>query len=151
MKATGKMINNMEKVKRHGLTVLSMMEITLMARNMEREYSSGQTEQLIEEIFSITIFMGTERINGLMEESTLESGEIIRCMETVFSNGAMAGDMKVVMWMTKKRAKVTLSGLMAESILEVGSMGNSMAEEHILRLITNEKRVSGKMARELSG
>ena len=89
MKASGKMINNMEKVKRHGQTVPFMMEITLMEKNMEKEYLSGLTEPLIEGTFTTITSMDSVLINGLTVEN--------KCTVTVSSNGQMEEGTKVVM------------------------------------------------------
>ena len=54
IRVTGKKINSMGKVKRHGQTVPCMKVITSMARSMVEEHSNGQMDLSIPDSSSIT-------------------------------------------------------------------------------------------------
>ena len=74
MKATGLMINNMDKVKNTGQMALSMKEITNSGRRMDLANSYGPIDHLTAEISRIIIFMVMANIDGPTAENSAEIG-----------------------------------------------------------------------------
>lgn len=83
---------------------------------MEKVLSDGLMGLHIGVTSLIITSMGLVHISGLMEESTLVTGEITRCMEEECSNGQTAEGTKAHTLMIKKKVKEYLNGLMGGSI-----------------------------------
>lgn len=77
MKASGKMIYNMDKVLKSGPMVLFMMENTKKERSMEKVNSYGLMDLSMKANFLKTIFTVKESTNGRMVATTTENGQII--------------------------------------------------------------------------
>ena len=73
-KGNGEKISSMVKGLKHGLMEQGTMAITRTERSMVEDISSGQIVHLTMASFTKTIFMDMEVTDGLMEESTEETG-----------------------------------------------------------------------------
>lgn len=96
-KACGKVINSTGLVRKYGRTVLNIKEITFKERNTALVNSGGLMDQCIKEIFSTTIFMVKEPINGAMGGNMKDSGEKTECTIGGYLNGLMEDNILVSM------------------------------------------------------
>ena len=78
--AIGKMINNMDRVLRHGQMVLAMRALTLRVKNTAKENSNLQMDQFMKENFSLMRYQ--ERVNtcGQTKRPTKVNGKRTKCM-----------------------------------------------------------------------
>lgn len=74
MLETGKKTNRTATELKPGQMVQNTLVLTSTERNTERENSYGLTAQDMRESSTTTTFMELESMNGLMEDSTTESG-----------------------------------------------------------------------------
>jgi hypothetical protein len=110
IRVIGKRISSMVMVRRLGLMVLAMKEITREVKNTVKGSSSGQMAQPTMVIFSIITFMVMVPTTGPMVESSRETGETIRCMALEFSSGQTADDTKGSTSTIKNKDTESLSG-----------------------------------------
>ena len=120
MKATGLMINNMDKVKNTGQMVLNMKEHINMVKKMDTVNSFGLINHLIVVLLSIITSMVMENIDGLIIENTLETGLTIKCMVQVSLLGPMEESMRANILMTRNKVMVFSHGQMVDSMMVSG-------------------------------
>jgi hypothetical protein len=72
-------------------------------------------------------------------------------MEEVSLLGQMEENMMENISMIKSKAMVYLHGLMEENMKVIGTMENNMDRESIILLKVRQRRVNGKMEKELNG
>jgi hypothetical protein len=143
MKVIGRRINSTATERKCGQMELSSKGTILTERNKERGHLHGQTEVLIEEIFTRTIFMEEVFTVGQMEGSITGRGSAIKCMDMGYSHGLMEESMRGNMWMTRNRGKGCFSGQMGGNILEDGTMGSSMGRAFIFLQMEGNEKESG--------
>lgn len=94
IKETGKMISNLVRERKAGLTGLFMKEIMRMGRSMGLGFSNGLTAQSTKGTFLTTTLKDTVHTHGLITESMKDTGIRIRCMGQANFHGLMADFMK---------------------------------------------------------
>lgn len=92
-KANGLRINNTDMVLRDGQTVHRTRDNTPRAKSTEEANSRGLMPALSQVTSKTTTFTEAEFMNGLTEESTLETGKITRWKVMVLLLGLMAESM----------------------------------------------------------
>ena len=120
MRATGWMINNMDRAKKSGLMVLNMKVITSLVKRTAKVNSYGPIDLLMRVLFLIIIYTDTASINGQMAGSSLVIGSVIRCMARVSSHGLMAEDTRVSIMMIKSKEMEFSCGLMEDNMMALG-------------------------------
>lgn len=93
IKEDGKMTSSMVKVLKNGLTVHPTKGTTLMERNTALVSLFGAMEVPTQVNSSTTISMAKVFTNGMMEESSMESGRTTKWRDTVPSLGQTTGSM----------------------------------------------------------
>ena len=93
----GKVINSMVLARKYGQMVLNIKEITFKEKNTVLVNSGGLMDRYIKEIFSTTIFMVKEPINGAMGGNMKDSGEKTECTIAGYLNGRMGDNILVSM------------------------------------------------------
>ena len=78
MMVNGKMINNMEKEKKHGLMEVLMKESILMAKDKDLVILNGLMVLNMKVIFLKICFMEKDNILGMIKENILVNGNIIK-------------------------------------------------------------------------
>lgn len=114
------MISNMDKERNIGLMVLNMKEPINSERKTAMANSSGPINLLIV-VHSLTIiFTDMESTDGLITESTQETGSITKCMEQVYSLGPMEENMKETTTMIRNKDMVFSHGRMDVNMMVSG-------------------------------
>ena len=90
----GRMISNMEKELRRGLTMQGMKETISKAKSMEEELFNLQMEVCILVTSNIMKYQEKGSINGLTERLMMGSGRRTRCMGMESYLGKMVKSMK---------------------------------------------------------
>ena len=96
-RACGKVISSMGLGRKYGRMVLNIKEITFKEKNTVLVNSGGLMDRCIKEIFSTTIFMVKEPINGAMGGNMKDSGEKTECTIAGYLNGPMEDNILVSM------------------------------------------------------
>ena len=151
IKANGKKISSMGKVRRYGLMELYTKEAMLMVRNKVKVSLGGLIAAPIKVNSTLTTSKVKVNTNGPMAESTKAPGSITRWKAKAFSPGLTVGSTKVNTQMTKNMATENSCGPMAEATKASGRMENSTESENIELLVDNLRLDSGRKERELSG
>ena len=86
----GRMINNMEREQKLGLTGQGMKDVILKEKNMEKEHFVSQMGVSILVIFNIMKYQEKASMCGLMVNRLMDNGRKIKCMVMGFSLGKMA-------------------------------------------------------------
>ena len=89
IKDTGKTINSMDKVKKHGQMVLIMKDNMMKVKSMEKENQFLQINLILMVNLIIMIYMVMDYIYGLIKESMKDNGREIKCMEMEKQLGQM--------------------------------------------------------------
>ena len=151
IKDSGRMINNMAKVRKHGLTLQCMKEIMYLVKSMEKVHLYGQMVQYMLGNFTTIILKVKVNINGQMVVLIMVIGRTIKCMAKVYSHGLMEENTKVIILKIKSKEMALFIGQTAESMWDNGLMENKMEKGHLLQLTGNREKVNGTVAREQSG
>jgi len=144
----GKTISNMVTVRRHGLTVPAMKEITNRERKMVMADSCGQMAPPMTASSLTTTSMARVSTPGLTIGHSMAIGLIIKCMDVAYLHGLMEELTKVNILMTKSKVSEYLYGLTAEDMRVSGSMGSSMDKESTLLAKMKRKEENGEMVKE---
>jgi len=124
-KENGKMIFNMDSVRKSGQTIVSMKVITLKAKSTVKDCTYGKMGRCITETGMKTVLKVMVSTNGKMAARTLESGKTTTCMEREFTLGLTEGDMMANMKWTRNMVMEYIVGQMDGFTKEIGSMGNN--------------------------
>lgn len=151
MKVIGTKINNTEKEKRSGQTMLAMRASIKMGRNMEEVSSCGPMDQRIQEISSKTTSTAWVFTPGLTEGNMTDNGRTTRWTAKVYSPGQMEENMKDSMLTIRKKDKVYSRGQMDASMMATGKTESSMAREFTIRAKVRLKWVNGPKASVSTG
>lgn len=151
MKVNEKMISSMALVRKIGLTVRIMKEITVKVKNMAKVCCISVMDQNIKVILNLMILMAMVSMNGRMRKNMKEIDLETKCMERGKLFGKMEEHTVENMRMIKNTATEILNELMAESIKGSGKMESNMAKERILIHKILRGLVFGKMGKELDG
>jgi len=116
IRASGRKISNMEKVKSLGQMGLCMKGIMLWVKSTELVNFYGQIIQSTWVNSRTIILRARVSINGLMEEYLTVYGKIIKCMGKVCSHGLIIEDMRESILKIKNRVTEHFFGLMEGNI-----------------------------------
>lgn len=151
MRENGWKINNMEKARKLGQTVLGIQECIIWEEKMDKGNFYGQTDLPMKANLKIIIFMVMELIYGLTEENLQEIGNKIKWMVKGNFYGQMAENIKDNIWMIKKMELGNLSGLMVENTMDNGQMENNTEQAFTLDKMDRKEKENGTTAKELDG
>lgn len=147
----GKMINNMDMVKKNGLMEPGTRAALLKDSNKDTEDSSGETTANTKASSKTTTSKDSDTINGLTAENTKANGKTTKCMESGISSGQTVDSTKAATSMIEKKDKGSSSGLTEEAIKETGKMESKTVEESIPTKQVSKSMEPGLMAKNLNG
>lgn len=121
MRASGRKISSMERVKSSGPMAPPTADYTKMVSNPDMATSFGMTETHTKVSLKITISMDKEPIHGKMVVHSKEIGNTTKCMAMASSRGLTVANTKVNMSMITSRDMESSFGLMDEGTKVAGS------------------------------
>ena len=132
------------------------MELFIMGsiykeKKMDMASLFGRINKATLEISKTIIFMELAFINGAMEESLKEIGNIIKCMVEVNLNGKTVDNIMDNFLKTKNKALGNSYGQMAVNIMDSGWMENKMVWVNTILSTEKQSMGYGLMGRELNG
>ena len=125
MRANGKTIFSMVKVKRFGPTTPCMMVTIMRVRSTDMVCTSGKMDQGTRVIGLRIVLKVTESINGRMADATQDPGKTIICMAKVSTLGLTVVDMRASTKWTRSMGTAFTFGLMVVFTKVTGTMENS--------------------------
>lgn len=145
------MTYKMAMVKRHGLMLVSIKVSIKTERNMVWEPTYGPMAHHMLEIGWPIRLMVKESIDGWMEESTMENGQIITCMDMVFILGKTDVSTKVNISKIKSMVREHIPGQMVAPIQVDGNTDVNMVRGHTNCPLEPNVKVFGSKANDLNG
>ena len=107
IKASGKMIANLVKGRRHGQMAANTWDSTFTAKDMAMVYSNGKTDLCTMGCGLMTTSMEMVLINGMMAGFTMDNGRTTAWMDMVSTLGLMESITKASLRPTKSMAKAS--------------------------------------------
>ena len=131
-------------MKKLGMMALDTKEFMDMVKGMAKDVTNGVMVHLMMESGKTTRSAEKARINGPMEECTMEIGSIAICKVLEYTRGETVGDMKVNISRVISMAKVNLSGPMVRFTMVCGKMGCNMVKVNsIIQIMKKPKKADG--------
>ena len=128
MKATGKMICNMDQEWKFIVMVISMKVCLNKEKEMDRGLTIILQVKFIKEVGSMEELKVLVYVNGQIKRNIKVNGKIIKNMDKVFIHGLMEEDMKATIEMIRSMVKVHTHGLIKDSTLVNGKMTKDMVK-----------------------
>ena len=151
MKVGGLKINNMEKERKYGQTMLAMKDSTKMERNTVTESSYGLMDRLILVILLTITYMAKVSTLGLTVVNTTVNGTTIKCTDLEFLPGTMVESTRANTLMTKSKVTVYLHGQMVVSMMVNGEMESSMVLASTFQARVKLRKANGQKENAFNG
>ena len=142
------MTSKLAKEQRPGLTNQCIKACMKTAKNMGRELSSTQTDQLLLGHACKIQYQDKGITCGQMGGSIQECGTRIKCTAKVLLSGQMAASIQENMSMNANMATENSIGQMAAFTKVTGKMENKKDQEHFFAQTVSKSNANGKTERD---